>query len=39
MLVSELLDKYEREVVPQRAPRTQIDYKWHIARLKDHFGH
>lgn len=39
MLVRELLEKYQREVVPQHSPRTQKDYAWHIEKLAAHFGH
>lgn len=39
MQIRELLEKYQREVVPEHSPRTQKDYAWHIARLIEHFGH
>lgn len=39
MLVSELLDKYQTEVVPKHSPNTQKDYAWHLARLRKVFGH
>jgi integrase len=39
MLITELLDKYQTEVVPKHSPNTQKDYAWHLARLKKTFGH
>lgn len=39
MLITELLDKYQAEVVPKHSPNTQKDYAWHISRLKRIFGH
>jgi len=35
--VEQLLDKYEREVVPKKAPRTQIDNHAYIINLKKFF--
>lgn len=39
MLVSEMLEQYQREVVPEFKPRTQKDYAWIIGKLIAHFGH
>lgn len=36
--VGDCLDRYEREVVPTLAPRTQKDYHQHLKILRDHFG-
>lgn len=37
--VNEILDRYEREVLPhQLAPRTQKDYTRHIRKLRSEFG-
>lgn len=36
--VSEMLDKYAREVIPTKAPRTQIDNHAYIINLKKFFG-
>lgn len=36
--VAEILERYEREAVPELAPRTQRDYKRHIAILCREFG-
>jgi integrase len=36
--VREILDRYERDCVPELAPRTQIDYRRHLRRLRDVFG-
>lgn len=38
MLMSELFNRYEREIVPRMAPRTQKDYKWILAQLHKHVG-
>jgi len=38
MMVSELLDRYEREVVPTLATSTQKNYVRHIVHLKNWFG-
>jgi hypothetical protein len=32
-------DRYVREVLPLKAPRTQLDYLRHIGLLRDAFGH
>ena len=32
MKVLELLEKYEKEVVPKHSERTQKDYAWHLVR-------
>lgn len=37
--VSDLLDKYLAEVVPNKSERTQKDYFRHISILKKYFGH
>jgi integrase len=39
MLITELLDKYETEVVPKHSPNTRKDYAWHLRRLRKTFGH
>lgn len=36
--VSQILDRYEHEVLPDLAPRTQKDYRRHLARLHAIFG-
>ncbi len=36
--VNMILDRYERDCVPELAPRTQIDYRRHIQKLKEVFG-
>lgn len=38
MLINEMIDKYEREVLPSLRPQTQRDYAWHLARLRVEFG-
>lgn len=37
-LLIDYFDKYEREVVPTLAPRTQKDYHRHLNILREHFG-
>ena len=36
--VAAILDRFERDYVPTLSPRTQIDYKRHIEKLKEIFG-
>jgi len=36
--VATILERYEREYVPTLAPRTQVDYRRHIEKLKVAFG-
>jgi integrase len=36
--VAAILDRYQREVVPELHPRTQRDYAYHIGYLKRDFG-
>jgi integrase len=36
--VSAILDRYEREIVPTLAPRTQKDYARHLVKLRATFG-
>lgn len=37
--IADYLDRYEREVVPTLAPRTQKDYHRHLKVLRAEFGH
>lgn len=37
--VSQILDRYERECVPELAPRTQKDYARHLDHLRRIYGH
>jgi integrase len=37
--VSQILDRYEVECLPQLAPRTQRDYARHLNHLRREFGH
>lgn len=37
--VADALDRYEREVLPSKAPRTQRDYIRHLRVLRKVFGH
>lgn len=39
MTVGALLDRYQREVVPTKAPRTQRDNAAELAKLRQAFGH
>lgn len=36
--VNEILWKYERDCIPELAPRTQIDYRRHVSTLRAIFG-
>jgi integrase len=36
--VNEILDRYERECLPELAPRTQADYRKHLRVLRASFG-
>jgi integrase len=36
--ISAILDRFERDYVPTLAPRTQIDYTRHVAKLRAVFG-
>lgn len=36
--VNELLDRFDREILPQLAPRTRSDYARHIVTLRQTFG-
>lgn len=36
--VTQILDRYERDCLDDLAPRTQIDYKRHLAHLRRRFG-
>lgn len=36
--VNELLDRYEKKVLPSRAKRTRIDYAYHIRHIRRTFG-
>ena len=36
--VAAILDRYEREIVPTLAPRTQKDYARHLVKLRATFG-
>ena len=38
MLLNEVFDRYEREVVPTLAERTQVDYVRMLNVLREHFG-
>jgi integrase len=38
-LVSEILDRFQAEYVPNLATRTQRDYARHITKLRQEFGH
>src|SRR5690606_17046925 len=38
-IISDYLDRYEREIVPTLAPRTQKDYARHLMVLREEFGH
>ncbi len=37
--VGDYLDRYEREIVPTLAERTQKDYHGYLKTLREHFGH
>jgi integrase len=37
--LADCFDRYSREVLPTKAPRTQIDYARHVATLRKTFGH
>lgn len=37
--VADYLDRYEREIVPTLAERTQKDYHKYLVMLREHFGH
>ena len=37
--MSDLFDRYEREVIPTLQPRTQRDYRRHLLKLRKVFGH
>jgi integrase len=37
--VAEILFRYERDCIPDLAPRSQIDYRRHVVRLREVFGH
>lgn len=39
LTVSDMLDRYQREIVPTLAPRTQVDYARHLTLLRKTFGH
>lgn len=39
MTLSDCFDRYLQEVLPSLAPRTQMDYRRHIAKLRATFGH
>lgn len=36
--MADLFDRYEKEIVPRLAPRTQTDYKWILKQLRKVFG-
>jgi len=36
--VNQILERYERDCVPELAPRTQIDYRRHLAKLRSVYG-
>lgn len=36
--VKEILHRYERDCIPELAPRTQIDYRRHLVTLRNTFG-
>jgi integrase len=38
-VLSDYIDRYEREIVPTLAPRTQKDYHRHLQKLRQEFGH
>ena len=38
MYMSDLFDRYEREIIPTLAPRTQDDYKHHLKILREVFS-
>lgn len=37
--VSQILDRYQAECLPELAPRTKKDYVRHLAKLRQEFGH
>jgi integrase len=37
--VNEILHRYDRDCIQDLAPRSQIDYRRHVARLREVFGH
>lgn len=37
--MADLFDRYEREVIPTLEPRTQKDYRRHLLKLREIFGH
>lgn len=37
--VNDILDKFERDYIPNLAPRTQKDYAYHLVTLRKWFGH
>jgi Phage integrase family. len=37
--MNDLFDKYQKEIVPTLQPRTQRDYRKHITKLRETFGH
>lgn len=37
--VAEILFRYERDCIQDLAPRSQIDYRRHVVRLREEFGH
>lgn len=37
--VNEILHRYDRDCIPDLAPRSQIDYRRHVVRLREVFGH
>jgi integrase len=37
--MNDVFDRYQREIVPQLAPRTQKDYHKHLNKLREVFGH
>lgn len=39
LTVAAILDRYERECVPDLAPRTRKDYARHLVKLRKEFGH
>jgi len=36
--VNQILERYERDCVPELAPRTQIDYRRHLQKLRQVYG-
>lgn len=36
--IADILARFERDYIPTLAPRTQIDYRRHVAKLKEVFG-